>query len=93
MPIYRPACLRPLLKRTEYRQLAERVNAAAGWPLLTWELLVFVTVSLLAPPLAPYIMVSIVYTTSATTFVINVYDTTTTTTTTIYRYILLYLHT
>jgi hypothetical protein len=58
MPLSRPACLRPMLKRQEYRQFAERINARVEWRLFSWEALSFFVISILAPPLSSYLMVS-----------------------------------
>jgi hypothetical protein len=58
MPLSRPACLRPMLKREEYRHFAERINARVEWRLFSWEALSFFVISILAPPLSSYLMVS-----------------------------------
>lgn len=57
MPLNRPACLRPMLKREEYRQFAQKINARMEWTLFSWEALAFFVISLLAPPLSSYLMV------------------------------------
>ena len=59
MPICRPACLRPMLRKAEYRQLAERVNRRVAWQTLGWEMMLFHVTAFLVPPLAAFLMVCI----------------------------------
>jgi hypothetical protein len=47
-----------MLKREEYKQLADRINTLMEWRVFTWEMITFFTFSLLAPPVAAYMMVS-----------------------------------
>ncbi len=54
----RPACLRPMLRRAEYKEFAEKVNKRMEWKPLGIELLIFYTVAFVAPPLAAFLMVS-----------------------------------
>jgi hypothetical protein len=46
-----------MLKRDEYKQLADRINSLMEWRLFTWEMITFFTFGLLAPPVAAYMMV------------------------------------
>eukprot|EP01032_Pedospumella_encystans_P009033 gene9033-10667_t len=55
-PTVRPACLRPMLKRQEFRELAEKINKAMEWQILGFELLSYALVTLFTPPFAAHVM-------------------------------------
>lgn len=56
-PTVRPACLRPMLRRKEFAQLADKINNAMGWQIFGLELLTYALVTLVTPPFAAHIMV------------------------------------
>lgn len=57
-PTVRPACLRPMLKRQEFREFAEKINKAMEWQFFGLELLSYALVALFTPPFAAHVMVS-----------------------------------
>jgi hypothetical protein len=46
-----------MLRRAEYRQLAEKINQRMEWPQFGWEMLLFYSVAFVVPPLAAFLMV------------------------------------
>jgi hypothetical protein len=46
-----------MLRKKEYRELAERINRRMAWRRCGWEMLMFYTVGLVVPPLAAFLMV------------------------------------
>jgi hypothetical protein len=46
-----------MLRRAEYKQLAEKINRRMEWPPLGWEMLLFYAVAFVVPPLAAFLMV------------------------------------
>jgi hypothetical protein len=48
-----------MLRKKEYRELAERINRRMAWRRCGWEMLMFYTVGLVVPPLAAFLMVSL----------------------------------
>ena len=48
-----------MLRRAEYKEFAEKVNKRLEWKPFGIELLVFYTVAFVAPPLAAFLMVSL----------------------------------
>lgn len=57
LPVCRPACLRPMLRRAEYKEFAEKVNKRLEWQPYGIEMMTFYTVAFVAPPLAAFLMV------------------------------------
>lgn len=58
-PSSRPACLRPMLRRTEFRALADKINKLTEWHFFSFEMLAFYIVGIIAAPLAAALMVRI----------------------------------
>jgi hypothetical protein len=48
-----------MLRKKEYRELAERINRRMAWRRCGWEMLMFYAVGLVVPPLAAFLMVSL----------------------------------
>lgn len=49
--------MRPMLKKAEYRDFAEKINKRMEWKPYGIEMLTFYTVAIVAPPLAAFLMV------------------------------------
>ena len=54
--VVRPTSLRPMLDSQEYYNFAREINDRVRWPLLGWEVLLFLFVSIFFPPFAPYLL-------------------------------------
>ena len=52
----RPTSLRPMLDAHEYHNFASQINDSLRWPVLGWEMLLFIFVSVFFPPFAPYVL-------------------------------------
>jgi len=46
-----------MLKRQEFRELAEKINKAMEWQIFGFELLSYALVALFTPPFAAHVMV------------------------------------
>lgn len=49
--------MRPMLRRSEYRSFAEKINKRMEWKPYGIEMLTFYAVAIIAPPLAAFLMV------------------------------------
>ncbi|KAJ1412438.1 hypothetical protein B484DRAFT_435359, partial [Ochromonadaceae sp. CCMP2298] len=56
LPLSRPPCLRPTLRREQWRALAEAVNMSVAWNPWGMEMCAFYAVALVLPPLAAILM-------------------------------------
>lgn len=52
----RPACLKPTLKKEEYRKFVLELNALLAWKVYSWDVIFYYLLLLIAPPLAAFIM-------------------------------------
>ena len=57
LPTTRPACLKPMLHKQQYREFAELINKAMSWQYLSYDMLSFYLITLIVPPLSAYYMV------------------------------------
>ena len=49
-----------MLRRIEYRQLAEKINKQMEWQPLGWEMMLFTAVRFIVPPLAAELTVHMI---------------------------------
>lgn len=57
LPISRPPCLRPMLRKIQYKSFAETINKAMSWKLFSVDILFFYLVTFIIPPLSAVYMV------------------------------------
>lgn len=59
LPASRPPCMRPMLRRAEYKAFAEKINKRVEWKPYGIEMMTFYIVAIVVPPLAAFLMVSL----------------------------------
>ena len=57
LPTSRPVCLRPTLLRKQYKEFAEKINAALAWNVYSMEIIFFYLVTIVIPPFSATLMV------------------------------------
>lgn len=58
MATVRPHCLRPMLHRKGFEELAEEINKLVSWDQFSYEMMIFYLVFIFVPPLSALVMVS-----------------------------------
>ena len=58
LPASRPPCMRPMLRRVEYKTFAEKINKRMEWKPYGIEMVTFYFTAIIAPPLAAFLMVT-----------------------------------